>query len=127
MGGGGIGVVGFPSIKIKKFQSVAVSWFLGFKVSKFQRLRNIEYFLEDIDPILPTCHCMFSGRYRSHVQDFGEFIRRIDGICRCPTFRKLSQQKRIFEIVRFPKIICLANALGSSLNYSECPGVSKDK
>ena len=49
--------------------SFLVSWIhtiIGFLVSKFQSFKDskiIWYLLEDIDPILPNSHFMFSGRY----------------------------------------------------------------
>ena len=72
-----------------------VSWFLGFKISKFQRFN---------DPILPNSHFMSFDRHRSHIQDFQDCIRRIFVIFRrpsVPTFSKLP----ISNILRFIKII----------------------
>ena len=76
-------------MKVNKLQIFLVSGFLGFKVSKIQRFKEPKTFnicLEDIDPILPNLHFMFSGIFLSHIQDFGELVRRIVGNCRHPPF-----------------------------------------
>ena len=75
------------------FQSFLVSKFLGIKVSKFQRFN---------DPILPKSHFMFSSIYWSHIQDFQDFIRRVVGIIRRPSFAKCSSFS-IFRTLRFAK------------------------
>ena len=76
------------------FQSFLVSWILGFLVSKFLGL------------LVPTCqsskdlpdaHSIFSRRYWSHIQDLQDFIRRIFGIVRRPSFpifSNVSKSKR---------------------------------
>ena len=51
-------------------------WFLGFWFIGFKDL--------------PNFHSMFSGRYWSHIQDFPEFIKRIVGSLRCPSFPNVS-------------------------------------
>ena len=54
----------FLGFKVSWFQSVLVSCFQSSKVPKFQRFRkSINVSLEDIGPILPNVHVMFSGRY----------------------------------------------------------------
>ena len=64
-------------------------WLLGFLVSKLLRLTKI--------------HLVLFGRYWFHTQDFQYFIRRIFGICQCPSFQKLSNNG--FPKLRFTSII----------------------
>ena len=61
-------VLGF---KVSCFQSLLASWFQSFLESKLQSFN---------DPILPKFHFMFSGRYRSHIQDFKTLLDRSSGI-----------------------------------------------
>ena len=67
---------------VSKFPGVKVSWFQNSEVWNFQSFN---------DSILPNFHFMFSGRYWSRIQDFQEFIRRIVGIFRHPSFPKVSK------------------------------------
>ena len=78
---------GVAGIALNKKHSLLVSWF---QRSKFHRFKNIEYVLENVDPIWPNSHFMFSGRYWSHIQDFEEFVRRIIGIFRHLSLRTFS-------------------------------------
>ncbi len=102
-----------------KFHGYLASKLLGFKVSWFQSFLVSKF--ED----LPNFHFMFSGRYWSHIQDFQEFVRRIVGICRSPsfpTFSKCSISKSLtFIKIRFPWRTCFF------LDFQKYPGVSKDK
>ena len=54
-------------------------WFCGFMVLWFYGFGN-----------LPNLHFLLSGRSWSHLHDFQGFIKRIGGIFRCPSFRKLT-------------------------------------
>ena len=107
---------GFLGFLVSKFLGFKVYWFLGYKVSKFQRFN---------DPILPKHHVIFFDRYRSHIQDFQDFIRRIVGIFRRPPFRTfasfwISKKSRfannIFQMFQ-----------GVFLILFRYPGVPKDK
>ena len=73
------------------FLGFLVPWFLGFlvswfQVSKFQSL-EVSEFQSFNDSILPKFHFMFSGRSRSHIQDFRRNIRRIFVIFRIRLFQ----------------------------------------
>ena len=127
--------------KVSKFQSFHASKIQSFKGSQFQRYKNasnvcwkilipyyhisISCFLEDIDPILPNFHFMFSGRSWYHIQAFLKSIRRIFGICRLRLFHNNPSFR--FRVWRFPTIICLEMDSGFLSNYLEYHGVSKDK
>ena len=76
------GYWGFPYLKITKF--------LDFLVSKNYQI-SISCFLEDIDPI-----CRISKKN----------LRRVGGICRRLSFRKMSAFW-VSNILRFTNIICL--------------------
>ena len=62
-------VLGFS---VSWFLGFLISWFLGFKVSKTQKWHSL--FLEDIDPMLPTSHCMFFDRCWPRLPDFQKNI-----------------------------------------------------
>ena len=73
----------FLELLVSKFLGSKVSWFqsfLGFLVSKSQSFN---------DPTLPSFHFIVSGRDRSHIEDFQEFIRRIFEMCRAPSFTSI--------------------------------------
>ena len=63
-----------------------VSWCLGFKFQRF-KVPTIQtpsmLFWNDLDPILPSLHL---------IRDFQEYIGRIVGIVRCPSFRTEKQK-----------------------------------
>ena len=70
-----------------------VSWFRSFLVPWFQRFKG-----------LPNCHFMFSGRYWSHIQDYQDFIRRVDGSSRHLSFH-------IFKMSDFHKKLIFLKTL----------------
>ena len=94
-----------------------VSWFQSFLVSNSQSFN---------EPILPKCHFMVFGEYWSHIQDSQEFIRRIVGMFRHPSFPNIS--KCSIAVFRdFQKSYFRNTIRDLFLDYLECPGVSKDK
>ena len=93
-------------------------WFLGFK--------KCFMFSKDIWYILPNFHFMFLNRYGIHIQDLGDFIKRIVIIFRCPSFRKRSTFWAS-KISTFKKMIFFEMPHGIFLTLLRCPGVSKDK
>ena len=86
-----------------------VSWFLGFKDLPNFHFMSTGRFCS----ISPNFHSMFFGRYWSHIQDIQEFIRRIFGLFRCPSFR--------IKYFRFTKLWVL-QAYGFFRNV---PGISR--
>ena len=79
----------FQSFLASWFRSlVSNSWFLGLKVSNFQKsLSIVERYWSHITKI------WFRAFWKilSHIQYFQECIRRIVGICRCSSFPKISK------------------------------------
>ena len=93
-GGGRVrGVSGIPLNENQK-----VSWFLGFwlqvilvsefLVSWFQRFKTSFNVSERYLFHITKLQFHFFDRYRSHIQDFQAFIRRLFGIFRRPSFPK---------------------------------------
>ena len=113
----------------------SVSWFQGFKDSRFQRFRN-DLFLrgEDTDPYYMFPFLCFyrywlhirdcqnnsfqvADRSWSHMQDLQTFIRRVTGF-----FKNKSQC-----FTDFPNNVLWEKDLCLSLKYLEYPGVSNKK
>ena len=92
-------------------------WFYSFRVSWFKKSPNVNF--------------IFSGSYWSHIQDFQDFIKRIVGFVRRPSFPKLTNLW-VSENWRFAKITCFGNGRIFSFwffrrPFLKCPGVSKDE
>ena len=49
--------------------------------------------LEDNNLMLPKFHFMLSGKCWYHILDFGEILKRIVIICRCPSFPKFDKTR----------------------------------
>ena len=81
-------------------------------------------FLKDIWSTLPNFHFMFLDRYWSHIENFGDLIRRISGKPRCPSFRKLSTFW-IFNIQKFITRMRFKNVPEVFSILFRCPGVPK--
>ena len=86
---------------VSKILGFLVSWFGSFLVSKLQKSLNI--FERYWYSILLNFHFMLFGRYWSHIQYLQDFIKRIVGICRCPSFPK--SKNEVSDFLRFIKII----------------------
>ena len=69
---------------------------------------------------------LFSARYWSQVPDVQEFIRRMTGMFRWPSFRTFSKCS-IPEILIFPNIIVFEKDSGFVIEFLRYLGVSKDK
>ena len=137
------GVLGIPYLKIERFK---VSWFLGFLVVAFLVWGVLGFWFLGLKVYwfigfsvsnsfnVFWNYLVHNTKFRFHVfysywthnRDFQDSIKRIFGICRCPSFRKsttcwisvLSENCesgiwKIFQCISF--ILC------------RCPGVSKDK
>ena len=73
--------------EVSKLLGFLVSWFLGFKVAEMHRFFHLIFF-EDIDPILPSCHFVFS------------FLEDIDPACKI--FKNAKTALRDFPVPAFP-------------------------
>ena len=78
---------------------------LGFLVSWFQNIL-VSWFHSSKD--LTNSHFMFSG----HIQNSQDFIKRIVGICRQPSFRNLS------KAWIFPNEVCKHTIFSNDLGFS---------
>ena len=89
----GFVILWFCGCMVLRFYDFMVSWFRGFMVCGFVVLWLSGFMVYGFMlSKISNFHFMFSGRYRSHIQDFQDFIRRSVGICRRPSFRKLSNK-----------------------------------
>ena len=74
--------------------------------------------------ITKKIHSMFSGRYWSHIEDFRDFIKRIGGIVRCPSFRKLTNDWISQTLRVYISLLCSRVSFSNFVRYL---GVPKDK
>ena len=90
-----------------------VYWFIGLLVSCFRSSWHLQ-----------IVHFMFLDRYRSHIQDFRNFINRIFGFVGCPIF-PTSTNFRVSPILRFRKQYFLKVFQECFVIVFRYPGVSK--
>ena len=66
----------------------------------------------------------FCGRCCFHIQDFQDFIKRIGGMFRCPSFRR-STTSRMFHYFSIVKISVSHNVPNMFRIFYKYPGISK--
>ena len=108
------------------FQGFVISWFQSFLVSCFQRFKKTFNVFERYLAHITKLPFHVFDWYWSHIQDMQDFLKRIVGSCRCPSFRKMLTHEFPFfcEICGNNKF---KNDPGIFLIFVRCPGVSKDK